>query len=53
MGNLTNFIGGQHYTAADGTVQHLNIVVLTEAEYLALNPNYDPHTEYNITNAAT
>ncbi len=53
MGNLTDFIGGQHYTANDGTTQHLNIEVLTEAAYNLIGAgNYDANTLYLITNAA-
>ncbi len=46
MGNLTDFIGGQHYTANDGTTQHLNIEVVA-----ALPGTPDPNTLYLITTA--
>lgn len=44
MGNLTNFIGGQHYTDNAGNIDHLNIVVVS-----ALPDNPDPNTLYLIT----
>ena len=51
MGNLTDFIGGQHYTNSAGDTEHLNIVVITESAY-GLLPTYDANTLYLITNAA-
>ena len=44
MGNLTDFIGGQHYTDSAGDTQHLNIEVVT-----ALPVTPDPFTLYLIT----
>ena len=51
MGNLTDFIGGQHYTNAANQTEHLNIQIITEAAYNAL-PTYDANTLYLITNVA-
>ena len=49
MGNLTNFIGGQHYTDNAGNIDHLNIEVITRAAYTALGANTDANTLYLIT----
>lgn len=53
MGNLTDFIGGQHYTDAAGTIQSLSIEVLTEAAYTILvGTGLNSNTLYLITNVA-
>ena len=51
MGNLTDFIGGQHYTNAADQTEHLNIQVLTQSAYTTLaNANeLDVNTLYLIT----
>lgn len=49
MGNLTNFIGGQHYTDSAGSIDHLDIRVITQSAYTALGVNLEPNTLYLIT----
>ena len=48
MGNLTQYIGGQHYTDNAGNIDHLNIEVVAT---LPTGANLDPNTLYLITTA--
>ena len=49
MANLTRYIGGQTITAADGTTQESQIVVISLADFNALGANLDENTLYLIT----
>lgn len=50
MANLTEYIGGQQYTNLDGvSVDHLEIQVITQADYTALGASVDLNTLYLIT----
>ena len=49
MANLTQYIGGQHYTDAAGAVDHLDVRVITRAAYNALGTDIDANTLYLIT----
>ena len=48
MANLTQYIGGQHYTESDGTIDHLDIRIITRTAYEAI-ASPDENTLYLIT----
>ena len=49
MADLTDLIGGQHYTTDAGATDHLDIQVITRTAYTALGAGVDPNTLYLIT----